>query len=74
LEAFLGLISWVSETPESQLKVFLGLIWPPPDSINMVWWPGGHLGPYSTLGICLEGDYWVKQGFGSLFGLDFMGF
>ena len=70
----MGLISLVSETVKSQLKVFLGLIWPPPDSINMVWWPGGHLGPYSTLEMCFGVGKWVKQGFGSLSGLDFIGF
>jgi len=66
LEAFFGLILLVSESPKSQLKVS--------DTINMMGWPGSHLGPYSTLGICLEGDNWVKQGFGSLFGLNLMGF
>ena len=35
------------------LKVFLGLIWPPSYIINMVGWTGGHLGPYSTLGMSL---------------------
>ena len=50
-EAFLGLILLVSEAPESQLKVFFGLIWPSPDSIKKVGWPGGHLNPCSTLGM-----------------------
>ena len=54
-EAFLGLILLVSEAPESQLKVFFGWIWPTPDSINIVGWLGGHLIPYNTLGMCLEG-------------------
>ena len=35
----------VSEATESQLKVFLGLVWPIPDSISMVRWLGGHLNP-----------------------------
>ena len=54
-EAFLGLILLVSEAPESQLKVFFGLIWPSPDSIKKVGWPGGHLKPCSTSGLCLVG-------------------
>ena len=57
----------VSETPKSQLKVFLGLIWPTSDSINMVGWPG-------SLGMSFFGDKWVKLGLGSLFGFDFIGF
>ena len=48
-EDFLGLIFLVSEAPETQLKVFLGLIGPSPDSINMVWWPGGHLNSYRNM-------------------------
>ena len=59
-EAFLGLIFLVSEDPETKLKVFLGLIGPSPESINMVGWPGDHLNPYSTLGICF-GDNSLKQ-------------
>ena len=35
-EAFSGLIFKVSEAPKSQLKVFLGFIWPTIDRINIV--------------------------------------
>ena len=45
----------VSESPRSKLKVFLGLIWPPPDSINMVGQTGGYFGPYSTFRKSLGG-------------------
>ena len=51
-ESILSLILMVSEASENQLKVFLGLVWPIPDSISMVRWLGGHLNPCSTLEMC----------------------
>ena len=65
----MGLILLVSEAPGSQLKVFLGLIWPTPDSINMVGWPEVHSNAFSTLGMSFEGNIFVNQRFGSLLGL-----
>ena len=69
----MGLILLVSEASGSQLKVFLGLIWPTPDSINLVGWPGVHLNPFCTLGMSFGGNNWIKQGFGSLFRLELIG-
>ena len=46
----------VSEAPESQFQVFLGMVWPTTDSINIVWWPGGHLNPYNTFGMHFGGE------------------
>ena len=69
----MGLILLVSETLERQLKVFFRVDMASPESINMVEWPLGHLGPYITLGMCL-GGITSKTGFGGLFGLDFIGF
>ena len=54
-EAFLGLIFLVSEAPENKIKVSLGFRPSSPESISIVGWPGGHLNPYSTLGICFGG-------------------
>ena len=51
----MGLILLVSETLERQLKVFFRVDMASPESINMVEWPLGHLGPYITLGMCLGG-------------------
>ena len=68
----MGLILLVSEA-SGRLKVFLGLIWPTPDSINLVGWPGVHLNPFCTLGMSFGGNNLIKQGFGSLFGLELIG-
>ena len=46
----------VLEAPESQFKVFLGMVWPTSDSINIVWWPGGHLNPYIAFGMHFGGE------------------
>ena len=38
----------VLEASKSQLKVFLGFIWPTTDSKNMLGWLGGQLNPYNS--------------------------
>ena len=45
-EAFL--IFKVSEAPDSQLKEFLGLVWPTTDSRNMLGWLGDQSNPYNS--------------------------
>ena len=64
----------VLEASKSQLKVFLGLIWPIPDSISIVGWPGDHVNLCNTLGMCFGGYNWVKQWSRIYFELDFNGF
>ena len=64
----------VLEASKSQLKVFLRLVWPTPDSISIVGWPGGHMNLWNTLEMCFEGYNWVEQGSRIHFGLDFNGF
>ena len=51
----------VLEAPESQFKVFLGMVWPTSDSINIVWWPGGHLNPYIAFGMHFGGELGETQ-------------
>ena len=44
-----GSIYLVFNVCKNQLKMFLGLVWPRTDSINIVGWPWDHLNPCSTL-------------------------
>ena len=64
----------VVEASKSQLKVFLGLVWPTHDSSSIVGWPGGHMNLCNTLGMCFGGYNWVKLGSRIHFGIDFNGF
>ena len=51
----------------NDVKVFLGLLCPKIDSINIEWCTGGYLNPCSTLGICFWEHNCAKQGSRSLF-------
>ena len=48
-EAFLGSMYIVTEASQSQLKMFLRLVWPTTNSNNIVGRRTGHVNPYSAI-------------------------